>query len=48
MTILMIVLICREIDHVKKIYQKQKENPPLYRNMPPVSIKEGHCYLYFC
>ncbi|XP_047128865.1 dynein axonemal heavy chain 5 isoform X1 [Hydra vulgaris] len=29
----------REIDHIKKIYQKQKENPPCFRDMPPISSK---------
>ncbi|XP_043921456.1 dynein axonemal heavy chain 5-like [Protopterus annectens] len=29
----------RDLDLVRKLYQKQKDNPPLPRNMPPVSGK---------
>jgi len=27
----------RDIESIKRLYQKQKDNPPLNRNMPPVS-----------
>lgn len=26
----------RDLDLVRKLYQKQKENPPILRNIPPV------------
>ena len=27
----------KDIDHIKRLYQKQKDSPPLHRNMPPIA-----------
>lgn len=29
----------RDLDFVQNLYQKQKENPPIPRNIPPVRMK---------
>lgn len=29
----------RDLDFVQNLYQKQKENPPIPRNIPPVRVK---------
>lgn len=29
----------QDIDFVQKLYQEQKENPPIPRNIPPVRMK---------
>lgn len=34
-----LLLTFRDIDHIKRLYQKQKDNPPLNRNMPPIAGK---------
>lgn len=31
------VLLFRDLEQTKRIYQKQKDSPPVHRNIPPVS-----------
>jgi hypothetical protein len=35
-----------EVDHVFKLFRKQKEDPPLPRNFPPIAGKRMNAILY--
>jgi dynein heavy chain len=35
----------REVDHIYRLFRKQKEDPPLSRNFPPIAGKRKNAVL---